>query len=438
MKKYLLSLILILIDIAVLMALFYLAYYLRVNIGDLFLPTFHELRLQNFYFVIFVIFILMFYENIYTLRYDFWQETKKIMQSILYGYLVIMALLALAKISDGYSRIFITIYFTLALLIIPLAKRYTKKFLYRFTFFQKRVYIIGEQTQKDILKKEFHENWYLGMRYDEKRYDTVIITSKGSDTSKMKQKIAKYLLHHAEVYIVPYISSVNFANSNIIEYSNIRYNTIQVENKLLLAHNIWIKNIAEFFIILIILLPFLVVHTVIGLLIRLDSRGAIFFKQPRLGKNSSNFICYKYRTMYENSEATLEKYLKEHPEEVVYYGEYHKYQNDPRITGLGKMLRATSLDELPQIINILKGEMSLIGPRPYMINESDKLGENKQFILKVKPGITGLWQVSGRNNLTFKERNELEIWYIKNWSLWADFVIIMKTIKVVLSKVGAK
>ena len=93
---------------------------------------------------------------------------------------------------------------------------------------------------------------------------------------------------------------------------------------------------------------------------------------------------------------------------------------------------------MPQIINVLKGEMSFVGPRPYMLNELDKLGSFKEFILKVKPGITGLWQVSGRNNLTFKERNKLEVWYIKNWSLWLDFVILIKTIKVVLLKVGAK
>jgi len=142
--------------------------------------------------------------------------------------------------------------------------------------------------------------------------------------------------------------------------------------------------------------------------------------------------------MYENSNELLKTYLAKHPEEIEYYEKYHKYKNDPRITKIGKILRATSLDELPQIINVLKGEMSIVGPRPYMLNELDKLGSFKEFILKVKPGITGLWQVSGRNNLTFKERNELEVWYIKNWSLWLDFVILIKTIKVVLLKVGAK
>ncbi len=142
--------------------------------------------------------------------------------------------------------------------------------------------------------------------------------------------------------------------------------------------------------------------------------------------------------MYEDSDGVLQSYLKAHPEEKMYYQKYHKYQNDPRVTRVGKILRKTSLDELAQLINVLKGEMSLVGPRPYMLSEAKKLGRYKEIILKVRPGLTGLWQVSGRNNLTFKERNELEVWYIKNWSLWDDFVILVKTMKVVFFKEGAK
>ena len=181
---------------------------------------------------------------------------------------------------------------------------------------------------------------------------------------------------------------------------------------------------------------FIPIHIVISILIKIDSKGSIFFKQPRLGKDNSIFLCYKYRTMYENSDNILKEYLLKNPDEMDYYSKYHKYKNDPRVTKIGSFLRSTSLDELPQILNILKGEMSLVGPRPYMLNEAEKLGKDRDLILKVKPGITGLWQVSGRNNLTFKQRNELEIWYIKNWLFWDDFIILIKTIKVVFLKVG--
>ena len=186
--------------------------------------------------------------------------------------------------------------------------------------------------------------------------------------------------------------------------------------------------------------PFaLLLHLFISLLIKMDSQGSVIFKQKRLGKDSKPFSCYKYRTMYTTNSNILNNYLKKNPEELEYYKIYHKYKNDPRVTKIGSFLRKTSLDEFPQFYNILKGDMNLIGPRPYMISEKNKIGKlNEDVILKIKPGITGLWQVSGRNNLTFAQRVDLDTWYINSWSLWMDFVIFMKTIKVVLSKVGAK
>jgi undecaprenyl-phosphate galactose phosphotransferase len=113
-----------------------------------------------------------------------------------------------------------------------------------------------------------------------------------------------------------------------------------------------------------------------------------------------------------------------------------KYENDPRITKIGSFLRKTSLDELPQIFNVLKGEMSLIGPRPYMPNEHSKMGDNIDIILAVKPGITGLWQVSGRNEVEFASRVNLDVWYVRNWSVWSDIVILIKTVQVVLGRKG--
>jgi len=192
-------------------------------------------------------------------------------------------------------------------------------------------------------------------------------------------------------------------------------------------------------LLILIVLPFFVIlHFIISILIKFDSRGSVFFKQERIGKDGKVFICYKYRSMYENGDEILREYLKKHPEEVLYYEKYHKYKNDPRITRIGKFLRVTSLDELPQIINVIKGEMSFIGPRPYLPVEEKKMGNYKKYIFKVKPGITGLWQVSGRNNLTFEERLKLDKIYVENWSIWMDIKILLKTIKVVLFRIGAK
>lgn len=191
---------------------------------------------------------------------------------------------------------------------------------------------------------------------------------------------------------------------------------------------------------MIFIFPFaLLIHIFMFTFIKFDSKGPVIFKQKRLGFKGIAFSCYKYRTMYVNGDEILKDYLANNPDEVEYYNVYHKYKNDPRVTRIGRFLRATSLDEFPQFFNILKNDMNLIGPRPYMLNEKNKIGVyNEDILLKVKPGITGLWQVSGRNNITFADRIELDKWYIQNWSLWMDFVIFMKTIKVVLSKVGAK
>ena len=439
MKKYFLnSIIIIIIDILFLVGIFYLTQYVRVELSNTSIPVFNELSLQRFIFVIIIAIAIMFYEKIYTLRYDFWQETYRVLKSLFLAYFIVLALLTLQKTSLEYSRLFITLYFSFAMLLLPVAKRLTKRVIYSFSFFKKRVLIIGDASQVTTLKNEFEKNWYLGMQPSKKNYDMVIISSKSLELKKMNTKIEKYLDDNDEVYVVPYVTSINFANSNIMEYSNIRYNTIQIQNKLLIKRNIWIKNGFDLFVALLILPLFLIIHAFIAFVIKLDSKGSVFFRQERLGKNDEVFLCYKYRTMHENSQNLLSEYLKTHPDEVEYYKEFHKYKNDPRITKVGKFLRTTSLDELAQVINVLQGDMSLVGPRPYMLNESEKLGDNKHFILKVRPGITGLWQVSGRNNLTFKERNELEVWYIKNWSLWSDFVILIKTIKVVLTKVGVK
>jgi len=438
MKQAFLRSLLLTIDIAFLIAIFFVALYIRTNFDFSLLPSYKMIDLQDFLFVIFILVALLYYEGIYTHRYDFWQEMYKILRALFIGFLIVLAILTLTKTNTVYSRAFITIYFTTAIVLFPLFKRYSKKLLFMFKFLRQKVLIVGISEEKKKLKNEIEENWYLGQESVLLNYDTVIIISKGISIEKVNQYISFYINHSKELYLIPFITNINFAHSNILEFANIRLNAIQVENKLLIFKNILVKNIFDKIFAIIIFIPFSILHAVISVFILLDSSGNVFFRQKRLGKDGKIFFVYKYRTMYENGNKILEAYLKNNVKEEEYYNIYHKYQNDPRITKIGKILRSTSLDELPQIINVLKGEMSIVGPRPYMIEEEQKMKEDKEFILKVKPGITGLWQVSGRSELTFDERIELEKYYIKNWSLWIDFIILIKTIKVVLLKVGAK
>lgn len=168
----------------------------------------------------------------------------------------------------------------------------------------------------------------------------------------------------------------------------------------------------------------------IAIIIKATSRGPIFFTQERVGRDR-NFRFYKFRSMYQDAD-------KRHKELIKQYGNMFKLKDDPRVTPIGKFLRKTSLDELPQFYNVLRGDMSLVGPRPPMpIEVARYTREERKRVGGVKPGITGLWQVSGRSDISFDEWVKLDAYYIENWSLWLDIIIILKTIRVVLFKKGA-
>ena len=172
--------------------------------------------------------------------------------------------------------------------------------------------------------------------------------------------------------------------------------------------------------------------------IKKEDPGPIFFAHERIGKNGKPFPCYKFRSMVTNSQEMLQQYLADNPAAKEEWEREFKLKNDPRVTPIGKMLRRTSLDELPQIFNVLRGEMSLVGPRPVIQEELDKYyGETAKLYCTVKPGITGLWQVSGRSDTTYDERVAMDKSYINNRSLLGDIVILWKTIGVVALKKGA-
>ncbi len=170
------------------------------------------------------------------------------------------------------------------------------------------------------------------------------------------------------------------------------------------------------------------IFLMIGILIKLFSKGPMFYKQTRLGKGGQLFGAWKFRSMVDNADVLLEKYLVEHPEYCAEWEKNHKLKNDPRVNFFGKILRKSSLDELPQLWNILIGEMSLVGPRPIVEKEIVKYRDAYKAYTLVKPGLTGLWQISGRSNLSYDERVRLDMEYIETQSIILDLIIIIKTI----------
>lgn len=180
---------------------------------------------------------------------------------------------------------------------------------------------------------------------------------------------------------------------------------------------------------IIILIPLSIIIKIIFILNK--DYDTIFYTQNRIGKNEKEFKMYKYRTMVINSDELLKEMLKDKKIKKEYEASY-KIKNDPRLTKIGKILRKTSIDEMPQFINILKGDMTLVGPRPVIKEEIKKFGKNKDIILSVKPGLTGNWAINGKNNLTYDERIKYELYYINNKSITLDLKIILKTIIVII------
>ena len=184
--------------------------------------------------------------------------------------------------------------------------------------------------------------------------------------------------------------------------------------------------------------PYIIlVFFVIMILIALDSEGPVFYRQARIGRYGRRFYVYKFRTMVQNADQVLQTYLDQSPELKAEWSANHKLKKDPRVTRVGAVLRKTSLDELPQLWNIMISDMSLIGPRPIVDAEVEKYGDCFELYKQVRPGLTGLWQVSGRSDTSYKRRVELDEYYILNRSLKLDLQILWKTVLVVLRKDGA-
>jgi len=218
---------------------------------------------------------------------------------------------------------------------------------------------------------------------------------------------------------------------------NINRNTQQIEVTYKNSNRIVYNFVKRFFDIILSLIGIVVlspVFFVIALVIRLDSKGKVVFGHERIGKNMKKIKVYKFRTMYENAAEIFENFSEEQKRE--YYINF-KLDNDPRITKVGGFLRRTSLDELPQLINILKGDMSIVGPRPIVEKEIEKYGVYAKTVFSVVPGLTGYWQANGRSDTTYDERVQMDMHYIKNRSIIMDIKIILKTFVSVIKKEGA-
>lgn len=219
-----------------------------------------------------------------------------------------------------------------------------------------------------------------------------------------------------------------------IETTSLRTQS-DVKTKISKKVYIKVKRVIDVILASIALILLSPLFAIIAIAIKIDSKGPVFFAHKRIGKNGNIIKLYKFRSMVINAEELIKSFT---PEQMKEYKENYKLTNDPRITKVGKFLRKTSLDELPQLINIINGDLSIIGPRPVIADELEKYGTNKDKFLSVTPGLTGYWAANGRSNTTYEQRMEMELYYIDNLSLKMDIKVFFKTILSVVKKEGAR
>lgn len=225
--------------------------------------------------------------------------------------------------------------------------------------------------------------------------------------------------------------AVDGYNSEKMVY-HIYKNKENVNNKVMYR---FIKRGFDIIVSLIAMIVLLPLFVLIGILIKIDSKGPVFFLHKRIGKDGKKIKIFKFRTMVKNAEELLTRFS---PEQKKEFEENYKLDKDFRVTKIGNILRKTSLDELPQLLNILKGDMSIVGPRPLVEKEIEKYEDEQEKFLSVTPGLTGNWACNGRSNIGYEERIKLELYYVDNCSIWLDLKIILKTVISVFKKEGAK
>ena len=266
----------------------------------------------------------------------------------------------------------------------------------------------------------------------------VVIAVNEDELRQLENQIEQLSLRYKDIHIIPAIAGLPLFGVVPHHFFSHEVLLLRVRNNLLVKPLIWLKRAFDLFGAMCGLLVLSPLLTYVMWRIKQEGGpGAIFFGHVRVGMNGVPFKCWKFRTMVHNSQEVLEHLLATDPQARAEWDTDFKLKNDPRITKIGAFLRKTSLDEIPQLWNVICGEMSLVGPRPIIDAEIERYGDKVDFYLEARPGLTGLWQVSGRNDTSYAERVALDAWYVKNWNLWYDIAIVCKTIKTVVSGRGA-
>jgi undecaprenyl-phosphate galactose phosphotransferase len=264
----------------------------------------------------------------------------------------------------------------------------------------------------------------------------VVVALESDDMWEVSKLLLGKSLPYSSLTIAPTMRGLPMAGMEMLHFFKHDVLMLRVQNNLARQVPQRIKRTFDLVAASMLLVALAPLFAYVMISIRRSGPG-VFFGHTRIGKDGKSFKCYKFRTMVPNAQELLQELLERDPEARAEWARDFKLKNDPRVTTVGAFLRKTSLDELPQLWNVINGDMSLVGPRPVIEEELERYENKKDFFLQAKPGMTGLWQVSGRNDVTYEERVRLDAWYARNWQMWYDIVILLKTVKVVFGRAGA-
>ena len=444
-----------------------IAYFLRCNVIPLTAGSFHIPPLYLHVIVPTIFLCFLHARNTHIRNTPFWKMAENIFWATMYAMLTITMLMYFGKVADVVSRLFVGMVWVFSFSLI-LGFRYAlKKYLNAKCLLQLPAIFIGAGKTAELVLRSFDHDSGFGYRVigfiddhpvseriardfrilggfaDAERViqeihpQTVIVTAPGLPSEKLVALINRIQPYVKNVAFVPDLIGTPMGTLEVESLVDEKIMVLKVRNNLARKYNRVLKRVFDVVVTqcgLFFVVPF---GILLGVLIYIDSPGPILFAHRRIGQGGKFFPCYKFRSMVPNAQQILEQYLLQHPEAREEWNRDFKLKDDPRITRMGRFLRKTSLDELPQLLNVLRGEMSLVGPRPIVQAEVSKYGDYIHDFYLVPPGITGMWQVNGRSDTTYEQRVEMDSWYVRNWSVWIDMVYLLKTFKVVLERKGA-
>lgn len=400
----------------------------------------------------------------YSYRKPFWFEMKELLRTLVIFAIIELSVIAFSKWQS--SRYLWVLTWTFAMIMVPVGRALSRRLLNRLGCWKKTTVIIGTgknasdaclalrseeslgfdvkymfganpgyaDKTKDIIYLN-DEDWLLS-HFDEKVVQFVIAVE--SDESDVREYWLKTLSKNGfrHVSVIPTTRGLPLYGTDMAFLFSHELMIFRVNNNLAKRTSRFVKRTFD---IICSILIILVSSPLLAFLYYKVTRdgGPAIYGHMRVGRHGKLFPCYKFRSMVLNSQEVLQQLLDSDPEARAEWERDFKLKNDPRITPVGRFIRKTSLDELPQLFNVLRGQMSLVGPRPIISEELVRYDENVDYYLMAKPGMTGLWQVSGRNDVDYDTRVYFDSWYVKNWSLWNDIAILFKTVKVVLHRDGA-